>query len=97
VLRAAPLSASRCCAILRDIFGPPRAPRLDPAWLAWGDRAVVALAGAVYRERAFDQLPILADALTDAGCDDEVILAHLRGRGLHTRGCWVVDRLLNRE
>jgi hypothetical protein len=52
------------------------------------------LADAIYAERAFDRLPILADALEDAGCDSADPLAHCRGDGPHVRGCWVVDFVL---
>ncbi len=55
-----------------------------------------ALAEAVYEERAFDRLPILADALEDAGCSDSAVLNHCRQPGVHVRGCWVVDLLLGR-
>ncbi|OWK45372.1 hypothetical protein FRUB_01703 [Fimbriiglobus ruber] len=58
---------------------------------------VVALACGIYQERAFDRMPILADALQDAGCDSDDILAHCRGDGPHVRGCWVVDLLLGKE
>jgi hypothetical protein len=51
----------------------------------------------IYEERAFDRLPILADALEDAGCTNADILAHCRGPGPHVRGCWVVDLLLGKE
>jgi hypothetical protein len=44
--------------------------------------------------RAFDRLPVLADALMDAGCDDEDILVHCRGEGPQVRGCWPVDLVL---
>ena len=57
----------------------------------------VGVARAIYDDRAFDRLPILADALMDAGCDDEQILAHCRGPGPHVRGCWVVDLVLGKE
>jgi len=50
-----------------------------------------------YDQRAFDGLPILADALQDAGCDDAHILDHCRGLGPHVRGCWVVDSVLGEE
>ena len=56
-----------------------------------------ALAGAIYDERAFDRLPVLGDALEDAGCADAAILAHCRGPGEHVRGCWVVDLLLGKS
>jgi hypothetical protein len=57
---------------------------------------VVKLAQAIYDDRAFDRLPILADALEDAGCHDAGILAHCRGPGPHVKGCWVVDLLLGK-
>jgi hypothetical protein len=84
--------------LLRDIFGNPfRTVTLDPAWLAWNGGTVRKLAQAVYDDRAFDRLPILADALEDAGCTDGEILAHCRSGGEHVRGCWVVDLLLGKE
>jgi len=67
--------------------------RLDGAWVT---STVTALASAIYDERAFDRLPILTDALEDAGCNNTDILNHCRQPGLHTRGCWVVDRLLGK-
>jgi hypothetical protein len=42
-------------------------------------------------------MPILADALEDAGCDNADILQHCRGAGEHVRGCWVVDLVLGKE
>jgi hypothetical protein len=66
----------------------------DPRWLS---STVVSLAQTVYAERAFDRLPILADALEEAGCDNADILAHCRGDEPHVRGCWVVDLILGKE
>lgn len=84
-------------ALLRDIFGNPFRPAtIDESWLRWNDRCVVKIAQAVYEERRFEDMPILADALEDAGCDSEVILAHCRGQGPHVRGCWVLDLLLKK-
>jgi hypothetical protein len=81
--------------LLRDIFGNPFRPvTLDPCWLS---ETVVALASGIYAERAFDRLPILADALEEAGCDNADVLNHCRGQGPHVRGCWVVDLLLGKE
>jgi hypothetical protein len=57
---------------------------------------VVKLAAAIYAERAFDRLPVLADALEDAGCTDAEILGHCRAGGEHVRGCWVVDLVLGK-
>ena len=45
----------------------------------------------------FDDLPVLADALEEAGCDNREILAHYRSGGEHVRGCWVVDLMLGKE
>jgi hypothetical protein len=64
---------------------------------AWRTANVTALAQAIYDERAFDRLPSLADALEDAGCDNQDILQHCRSGGEHVRGCWVVDLLLGKE
>jgi hypothetical protein len=81
--------------LIRDIFGNPLRPvRVNPSWLT-SDVAV--LGRVVYDERAVDRLPILADALEDAGCTDGAILEHCRGPGPHVRGCWVVDLLLGKS
>ena len=80
---------------LRCIVGNPFCPEtLDPAWLT---STVVALARGIYDDRAFDRLPILADALQDAGCDNDDILNHCRDAGPHVRGCWVVDLVLGKS
>jgi hypothetical protein len=81
-------------ALLRDIFGNPFRPvTLDPAWLT---STAVALANGIYTERAFDRMPILADALEEAGCDNADVLLHCRGDGPHVKGCWVVDLILGK-
>ena len=80
--------------LLRDIFGNPFRPVVaDPAWLT---PTVQAIASAIYADRAFDRLPILADALEEAGCTDADILLHCRRPGEHVRGCWVVDLMLGK-
>jgi hypothetical protein len=80
---------------LRDIFGNPFRPvAFSPAWRT--DTAV-ALANQTYDSRDFGAMPILADALQDAGCDSEEVLGHCRGPGPHVRGCWVVDLVLDRK
>jgi len=82
------------CSLLRDIFGNPFRPvTLDPRWLT---PDVVEIAKAIYEDRAFDRMPILSDALMDAGCDNEDIINHCRGDGPHVRGCWVVDLILGK-
>jgi hypothetical protein len=93
--------ASACATLipmLRDILGNPFRPvTVDAAWLARNDGAVSRIAQAIYDDSAFDQLPILADALEDSGCTDDVILAHLRSSGPHVRGCWALDLLLGKR
>jgi hypothetical protein len=84
--------------LLHDIFGNPFRPaRIDPAWLAWNHGTVRLLAEAIYAERAFERMPILADALEEAGCGDADLLHHCRqSDAVHVRGCWVVDLLTGR-
>jgi hypothetical protein len=84
--------------LLRDVFGPLpfRAVTLDPSWRAWDSGTVFRIAAGVYEDRAFDNLPILADALEDAGCCNAEILAHLRSPGPHVRGCWALDLILGK-
>jgi len=80
--------------LVRDIFGNPfRALTFNPSWLTSN---VAALALLMYNSRDFSAMPILADALQDAGCDKDDILTHLRGPGPHTKGCWAVDLVLGK-
>ncbi len=86
---------------LREIVGNPfTPPRFEPAWRS---STVVLLAQGIFDDRAFDRMPILADALLDADCDEEAVLRHCRGTEQHTkeivnhvRGCWVIETILNR-
>jgi hypothetical protein len=81
--------------LVREVFGNPFHPiPLNPTWQT---STVLALAQGIYQDRAFDRLPILADALLDSGCDNPDLLNHLRSEGPHTRGCFAIDLLLNRE
>src|SRR5262249_28745748 len=82
-------------AFIHDIIGNPFKPIfLDPAWLTL---TVKALAEQIYNDRAFDRMPILADALEEAGCTVKEVLEHCRNGGEHVRGCWVVDKVLGKE
>jgi hypothetical protein len=84
-------------ALARCIFGNPFRPvSLNPEWLQWSDGTVRIMAQAIYEERAFDRLPILADALEEAGCMNADMLGHCRGPGPHAKGCWVVDLLVGK-
>jgi hypothetical protein len=83
--------------LVRCVFGNPFRPStLHPSVLSWNEGTVVRLAQAVYQDRRFEDLPVLADALEEAGCTDPEILAHCRGGGDHGRGCWVVDTILGK-
>lgn len=84
--------------LLRDIFGNPFRPvTFAPAWLTWHGGLVVSMAQRMYDSRDFSDLPILADALEEAGCSDPDILGHCRQPGEHVRGCWVVDLVLGKS
>jgi hypothetical protein len=81
-------------ALLRDVVGNPFRPvTLAPACQT---PDVLRLAEAVYAERAFERLPVLADALEEVGCTDAALLGHLRGPGPHVLGCFALDAVLAR-
>jgi hypothetical protein len=78
--------------LVRDVLGNPfRNRKLDGSLPMWRDGVLAPLAQRIYAERAFDRLPLLADALEDAGCTDTELLGHLRSPRPHVRGCWAVD------
>jgi hypothetical protein len=82
-------------ALLREVFGDPFRPvRIAATWLT---ADVKRLARGAHEGRAFGELPILADALEEAGCDSEALLAHLRSAGPHVRGCWALDLILGKQ
>jgi hypothetical protein len=85
-------------ALLRDVVRGPFEPlTFRAAWRLHDGGAAVKLAELIYQDEAFDDLPVLADLLEDAGCRNLEILGHLRGPGPHVRGCWVVDLLLSKD
>jgi hypothetical protein len=80
--------------LLREVFSNPFRPiTLDPTWAT---PAIVHLALSLYEERRFEDMPVLADALEEAGCQDAAVLEHCRGPGPHVRGCWVIDLVLGK-
>jgi hypothetical protein len=81
--------------VLRDVVGAPFSA--TKSVIAWQTVTVMSLATAIYADRAFDRLPILADALEDAGCDHADILNHCRGPGPHVLGCWPLDLVLGKS
>jgi hypothetical protein len=95
---AVPTEQKAQAALLLDIFGNPFRPVPHAgSWRSWNDGTVQKMAQAIYDERRYSDLPILADALEDAGCADAAILAHCRTPGEHVRGCWVIDLLLGKS
>jgi hypothetical protein len=95
--REAELAAQ--AAFLRDLIHPFRTEAIDPAVLEWRQGTVVRIAQAMYDERNFsvERMAVLADALEEAGCNDEDVLAHCRAVGMHLRGCWLIDLLLEKS
>jgi hypothetical protein len=85
--------------LLRELFGNPfrPSPPLPHSVLGWNDGTVRRIAVGIYEDHAFDRLPVLADALLDAGCDEEELIRHFRSAGPHVRGCWALDRILGKE
>ncbi|OGZ65964.1 MAG: hypothetical protein A3D34_01700 [Candidatus Staskawiczbacteria bacterium RIFCSPHIGHO2_02_FULL_33_16] len=86
--------------LMREVFGNPFAkkgekPKIEPDWLTWNSGAVPLLAQAIYDEKEFGKMPVLWDALEEAGCTNEEILKHCRQKE-HVRGCWVIDLILGR-
>jgi hypothetical protein len=87
------------CELLRDLSGNPFLPAtpFKPSWLRANGGAVGQLARVIYNEGRFEDLPILADALEDASCTNGEMLEHCRQSGLHARGCFLLDLLLERR
>jgi hypothetical protein len=82
--------------LLRDIMGNPF--RRVTFSRNWRTSTAIALAQQMYESRDFGAMPILADALQDAGCDNEDILNHCRdANATHVRGCGVVDLVLGKN
>ena len=82
-------------ACLHDIFANSfRAVRFNPDWRT---PPAVLLAKRMYNARDFSAMPILANGLQDAGCDNADILDHCRGNGPHVRGCWVLDLVMGKK
>jgi hypothetical protein len=84
--------------LIHDIFGNPfQGVTVDPVWLTRLGGVVSRLAQDIYHGRHWNEMPVLGDALEDAGCTDQVLLDHCRAGRTHARGCWLLDRLLSRR
>lgn len=80
--------------LARDIFNLDGSLKMNPAWLRWQDGMIPKMAASIYEARRFDELPMLADALEEAGCENRDLLDHLRGPGPHVAGCRMLDSIL---
>lgn len=78
--------------LLRCICGDPLVENVSCE-----NAEVTRLAQKIYDERYFEKLPTLADAMEHIGCASEEALKHARSRQVHSRGCWVIDRVLGFE
>jgi hypothetical protein len=78
-------------ALLEEVVGNPFREALNPDWLT---ALVQTIAKTIYEEKDFAAMPVLADALEEAGCTNRELLGHLRGSGMHIRGCWALDDIL---
>jgi hypothetical protein len=86
------------CRLLHDMIGNPFWPvAIPPSWLAWHDGLIPSMARRMYHGRSFAELPVLADALEEAGCEDADLLGHCRTRAEHVRSCWVLDAVLGQS
>jgi hypothetical protein len=83
------------CSIARDIIDPPLCRDLDPArnWLTWGDGTVAKMARGITLERDWAAMPVLHDALDEAGCSDPAYLEHCLSTSPHHPGCWLLSLL----
>jgi hypothetical protein len=95
--RSEPRARAPFAEIVDCVVGLQPQPFASGTWLSANAGTVRRLAEGVYADRAFERLPLLADALEDAGCTDAELLSHLRGPGLHVRGCWAVDLVLGKS
>jgi hypothetical protein len=85
--------------LFRCLFGNPfrPTPAVRSSWLRWRSGTVGNIARAIYEGRRYEEMPVLADALEEAGCTTPDVLRHCRQPGEHGTGCWVVDLLTGRS
>ena len=98
------------CDLYREIIGNPfRDYRVQPNFAGGGvcypdgSRCLISetakqIAEGISLDGGYERMPILADAMEDAGCEDRVMLDHLRSAtAVHVRGCWALDVILGRD
>jgi hypothetical protein len=96
--RLTPAERKAQCDVIRELFGQLHWDvRLQQSWLTWNDGIVPALARGIRKQGGFENLPILADALEEAGCHNSALLSHCRQPGEHLRGCWPVDLIVGNK
>jgi hypothetical protein len=101
-----PFNKKLAVRLVHEIMGNPFRWKALQRWrwsfaikevMTWNGGTVPNMARIIYLEKAFDRLPVLADALEDAGADLPDLLSHLRSPGPHVRGCWALDLVLGKE
>lgn len=80
------------CVPLSAVRWPSEGPPLIDQ--TWRTSTVLALARQIVQSGSTDLLPILADALEDAGCDNQYVLNHCRRCVVHLPVCWVTSAVL---
>ena len=84
--------------LIREVFGNPfHTPTLPEHWRVWNGGTILRLARHAREAGRFDEMPVLGDALEEAGCTDVQILEHCRSGLPHAPGCWVLELLLAEE
>lgn len=76
------------CRPIEQIALPTNEDLIDHRWKT---ETVIGIAEAIRESKDFSVLPILADALQDAGCENRYILNHCRLIQQHDSECWVIS------
>lgn len=80
--------------IIVDVAGLREPEDIWNPWCAHDLKQALIIGEAIYKDRTFEDMPVLADALEEGGCENPAILRHCRDARKHWRGCWVLDGLL---
>lgn len=82
--------------LFREVIPPPVDYEIKSEWLKWENSTIARMVKAIVDNKDFAHLPVLADALEEAGCTNTLILNHCRQPGRHYYGCWFLDECIAR-